>query len=106
LAATGDEHAEDAILLQQRVWAAAQVQHRLAHRIADQVNFISVARLQPLGIRIARGDRVDAARDQAVDAAEHGVLLVHRGRNAGREGGGERGERGIAAEADHRGGLQ
>src|SRR3546814_14100875 len=57
-----------------------------------------------LGIR--RRDRIDLARDQAVDAAQYRILLMDRGRNAGLERREQRGKRGIATETDHRLGLE
>ena len=63
-------------------------------------------RLQPLDLGIGGGDRIDLARQQAIDPAQHCVLFVdhagntHRGRRPqGREGG-------IAAEAHHRARLE
>ena len=102
----GDEDAEDTVLLQQRIGFRPQRQHRLAHRIADRMDLRVQPRRQPLGLVIARRDRIDAARDQPVDAAQHRVLLVQRGRDALRERGEQRRQRGIAAEADHGGGLE
>src|SRR3546814_13862142 len=57
-----------------------------------------------LGIR--RRDRIDLARDQAVDAAQYRILLMDRGRNAGLERREQRGKRGIATETEHRLGLE
>ena len=51
---------------------------------------------------IGGGDRVDFAGQQAVDPAEHGILLVDDGRDLRRAGGEQRRQRRIAAEADHR----
>jgi hypothetical protein len=48
----------------------------------------------------------DAARQQPVGAAEHGILFVDRGRNAEPDRGKHRRDRRITAEADHRVGRQ
>ena len=106
LAAAGDEDAEDAVLLQQRIGFRAQRQHRLAHRIADEVDLALVLRREAFGRPVRGRDRIDLARDDAVDAAEDGVLLMDRGRDLLREGGEQRGEGGIAAEADDGGRLE
>ncbi len=102
LAAAGDEDAEDAVLLQQRIGTRAQRQHLIPDRIADQPGLGRMLGAQPLRILIGQGDRIDLARDQPVDPAEHRILLMDGGRNAFRKRRQQSGHRRIAAETDHR----
>src|SRR5262249_62297765 len=52
------------------------------------------------------GTGVAPARKQPVGATQQGVLLVQRRRHLQQPGRQQRGERGIAAEADHGGGVE
>ena len=82
LAAAGDEQAEDAVLAQRREGLVAQRQHLVAHRIADQMDLVRGLARQPLDLVIGGGDRIDPARHQPVDPAEHRILLVDQRRDA------------------------
>jgi hypothetical protein len=106
LAAAGDEHAEHAILEQRGIILAAQRQHLVAHRVADQMHAVLELRVQPVDLLVGGGDRVDPARHEAVDPAQHRVLFVDdRGdaRLLRRE---QRRQRRVSAKADHRAGLE
>ena len=63
-------------------------------------------RLQPRDVAVGGGDRIHPAREQAVDPAQHGVLLMDHARHAGAGRGPQRGEGRIAAKADHGGRLE
>ena len=102
LAAAGDEQPEDAVVGQRRIGLVAKRQHLVAHRIADQMGLALAAFGEPLDVRIGGGDRVDPARDDPVDPAEHRILLVDQGRDPVALRRHQRGQRRIAAEADHR----
>src|SRR3546814_3845553 len=67
------------------------------------MDLLAMARREAVHVRIGCGDRVDPPREQSVDAAQHGILLMDQGRDAiplrgekGRQGG-------VAAKADHGG---
>jgi len=102
LASTGHQQAENTVVAQQRIRLGPQRQHFLAHRIADQFHLVLRPRRQAIDLFVSGGDRVDLARHQPVDPAEHRILLVDRGRNAHLARRQQSRERRIAAEADHR----
>src|SRR3546814_8162845 len=87
-------------------WSSDVCSSDLAHRIADEAHLVGIFGVEPIDLGIRRRDRIDLARDQAVDAAQYRILLMDRGRNAGLERREQRGKRGIATETDHRLGLE
>ena len=70
--------------VERREGLVAQREHFVAHRIADEMDLVLCAGRQPVDLGIGGGDRVDLRADQPVDPAEHGILLVDQGRDAGR----------------------
>src|SRR3546814_17744959 len=86
-------------------WSSDVCSSDLAHRIADEAHLVGIFGVEPIDLGIRRRDRIDLARDQAVDEAQYRILLMDRGRNAGLERREQRGKRGIATETDHRLGL-
>ncbi|MCY1171101.1 hypothetical protein D9M73_112010 [compost metagenome] len=101
LAAAGDEHAKNAVFLQQRIGLGTQRQHRIAHRVADQMRLRAQLGGQSRDVFVRGGDRIHLVRDQPVDATEHGILLMHRRRDALIERRQERRQRRIATKTDH-----
>ena len=101
LAAADHQHAEHALIGQRGKLLVAQRLHFLAHRIADQMHLADIFVLEALDHRIGGGDRVDPAGEQAVDPAQHRILLMDRGRDAVGQRAQQSGHGGIAAKADH-----
>ena len=76
------------------------------HRIAGERRFRGELRLVPQQIGERRGDGDDARRQQPVGAPDHGIGVVDQRRHAAPCRRQHRRHGRIAAEADHRGGLQ
>jgi len=106
LAAAGDEHPQQAVFGKGRERFVAQTEHACAYRIPDKVDLPGVFRVEPLDFGIGGGDGVHPSGEQAIDPAEHGVLLVYDGGHAGAGGSEDCGQRRVAAKADHRAGLE
>ena len=73
-----------------------------AHGIADEHAFVAVPGFQPVDLVISNADRHRIAGKQAIDPAQHRILLVEHGRDVERAGREQGRKGGIAAEADHR----
>src|SRR3546814_16787502 len=84
---SSDLNPEQAFVAQRRIGLLPKRPDLFPHRIADHDGLFKRGRGQPLHIGIGGGDHVHLARQQPVDPAPHGVLLMRSAeRRVGKEG--------------------
>ena len=106
LAAARHQNAENAIFGKGGKLLVPKRKDTGAHRIADEVGLAPVLCLQPVHIRIGHGNRIHAARQKTVHAAQHRVLFVNYRWNIHALRPQQGGQSGIPAEADDGGGPE
>ena len=82
LAAPGNQHTQQAVVVQRREWLLAQGQHVITHRIADLHHFVGPFAIQPINHVVGCGNRIDPPCEQPIDPAQHRVLFVDYGGDA------------------------
>ena len=105
LAAAEHQQQEAADRLGRHIRHLAVGQHSVAHRRAGHLRPCFRAAVHPLGRRERQRHAIGEARQEPVGPPHHRVLLVDRGGDAERARGHDRRQSGIAAEADHRQGI-
>ena len=102
LAPAGDEDLQRRIFVERREWHLAKARDLLADRIADKDRLVPVPGLETIDLVVGRANCRSLGREQPVDPAHDGILLVKDGRNPQRTRRKQRRESGITAEADDR----
>ena len=106
LASASHQHAKQRVLGEFGERFAPQSQHFGSHRIADKVDFAPQLGIKPVNLVVRGGDGIDPLGKEAIDPAQHRVLLVDHCRDFRPMRRDQRRQRGIAAEADHTGRLE
>ena len=105
LAAAQDQQADRSGLVQEGIGCSLLGGDGGAHRHAGMDQFGDQAGVDVTDLGERGGDARHPAGQQAVGAAQHGVLFVHHRRNSRQRGRDHGRHRGIAAKAHHHGGA-